>query len=113
MHAIYRLAARGSKVIAACAAPGLAATNLQATTHADGGMADAWFMRFAASPEDGAMSLINCCAMASTKNGDHIEPGIIKGKPHLFFPEKEGLVGSGDVSLLWQESERAVGPWAL
>jgi hypothetical protein len=65
-----RLQAAGSKVKAAVAAPGLAATNLQVTTAADDGMDDTWIMkRFAQSAEDGAMPLLTCVAAAGVDNG--------------------------------------------
>ena len=52
------------------AAPGLAATRLQATTDADGGMGSGtWFMRWSQSPEDGAVPLLHCCLSSEPKSG--------------------------------------------
>ena len=112
-----RLRARGSKVIAACAAPGLAATNLQVSTAADGGFGDAWIMRFAQSAEDGSMSLLTCVGGAGVENGGFFEPG---GSGGMSGAVKKGDLGaeklSGDKAargVLWKESEAACGEWAL
>ena len=49
-----------SGVKALCAAPGLVATQLQATTARDGGMGSGtWFMRWSQSSEDGAVPLLH------------------------------------------------------
>ena len=49
-------------IVAAAAAPGLAATNLQVTTAGTGGMAEGmWIMKFAQSAKDGTMSLASAC----------------------------------------------------
>ena len=60
-----------SGVKALCAAPGLAATRLQATTDADGGMGSGtWFMRWSQSPEDGAVPLLHCCLSPEVQSGE-------------------------------------------
>ena len=109
-----RLRARGSKVLAACAAPGLAATNLQVSTAADGGFGDAWIMRFAQSAEDGTMPLLTCMAAAGVESGAFFEPAGMAG------PAKKGDLAaeklSGDKAaraMLWRESEAACGEWPL
>jgi len=109
-----KLQARGTTNIKAlCAAPGLAASQLQATTNKNDGMGSGvWFMNYGQSPEDGAMSLINCCALPSLKNGDCIEPGgfaSMTGLPAPFYPEKEGSAGVEARRMLWEESEKAIG----
>jgi len=103
-------------VKALCAAPGLAASQLQKTTNDAGGMGSGlWFMSMAHSAEDGAMSLINCCAQAGLKNGDCFEPagfGRMTGPPAPFNPEQEGVCKSRALrDMIWKESESAVGPW--
>ena len=109
-----RLRGRGSKVLAACAAPGLAATNLQVSTAADGGFGDAWIMRFAQSAEDGTMPLLTCMAAAGVESGAFFEPAGMAG------PAKKGDLAaeklSGDKAaraMLWRESEAACGEWPL
>ena len=115
-----KLKARGSKVKALCAAPGLAASQLQVTTDKDGGMGSGTsFMAYSQSPEDGAVSLIECCARPGLNNGDCLEPSgfaNMVGKPGPFFPEKEfmGPANRKARALLWDESEKATGSkWDL
>ncbi|CAE7289408.1 unnamed protein product [Symbiodinium sp. CCMP2456] len=79
-----RLRAKNSKVKALCAAPGLAATNLQVTTNQADGFNDAWMMRFAQSGEDGTMPLLTCCVGEGVQSGEFYEPdgmAAMKGKP--------------------------------
>ena len=75
-----------------------------------------WFMGYGQSPEDGAMSLINCCAQKSLQSGDCLEPSgfaNMTGLPAHFYPEKEGASGPSVREMLWEESEKAVGKWDL
>lgn len=102
----------GSKIIAAVAAPGLAATNLQVTTHGDGGFADTWIMRYAQSAEDGAMPIIKCCMAAEVSQGDLWEPGMITGPPVKKAPEAI-CRNPASRRILWEESEKACGAWDL
>ena len=110
-----RLRARGSAVKAVCAAPGLAATNLQVTTAADGGMAETWVMRFAQSAEDGTMPLLRCCLGAGVASGEFLEPGgmgYMKGPPAASgISAKEADAAA--IAMLWKTSEKACGVWAL
>jgi len=113
-----KLAARGSKVKALCAAPGLAASQLQKTTDTDGGMGSGtWFMGFGQTAEDGAMSLINCCAQPGLQNGDCLEPnglGRMSGPPAPFYPDKESQCSAAASRvMIWEESEKALGKWEL
>ena len=104
----------GSGVKALCAAPGLAATNLQVTTAAAGGMGATWIMRFAQSAEDGTMPLLTAVAAPGVANGAFWEPAGMTG-PAVQKPlTAEALSGDPAArALLWAESEKAVGPWPL
>jgi hypothetical protein len=109
-----KLKERGSSVIATCAAPGLAATNLQVTTNTDGGFGEAWMMKyFAQSQEDGTMPLLRAAVGKEAKNGDLWEPNGITGPPICVAPSKEKLIDVKARKLLWEESEKAVGEWKL
>ena len=113
-HALAgRLAARGSKVKALAAAPGLAATNLQVTTAADGGMASTWIMRFAQSAEDGTLPLLHCCAGAGAASGELWEPAGITGPPARAKPAAMETDPEA-AKALWAASEASTGEaWAL
>ena len=112
-----KLAAAGSKVKCLCAAPGLAATNLQVTTAADGGFGASWIMRYAQSSEDGTMPLLTCMLAADAPNGGFYEPeGLtaMAGKPVRKDLAKEGLCSSAKAQkMLWEESEKACGAWTF
>lgn len=112
-----KINAKGLKIKALCANPGLAASELQATTDKDGGMGSGvWFMKYGQSSEDGAMSLINCCCMPNMKNGDCLEPKQgATGLPTNFYPDKEwmGCATPASRQLLWEESEKAVGKFDI
>jgi len=110
-----KLKAKGSGVIAVCAAPGLATTNLQVTTWQDKGMGSGtWFMKYGQSAEDGTMPLLHCCVMP-VESGQFIEPskmGHAKGPPlvaKLQLAETDAASGA----MLWAKSEEACGAWAL
>lgn len=111
-----KLGARGSKVKALCAAPGLAATNLQVTTAAAGGMAETWIMRFAQSAEDGTMPLLAAMLWPEAKNGGFYEPGgvtAMAGKPVPKDLRAERYCDARALQLVWEESEKACGAWLL
>lgn len=109
-----RLKEKGSAVIATCAAPGLAATNLQVTTNVDGGMKETWIMKwFAQSQEDGTMPLLRAAIGKEAKNGDLWEPNGMTGPPFCVNPAKEKLIDVKARNLLWEESGKAVGEWKL
>jgi NAD(P)-dependent dehydrogenase (short-subunit alcohol dehydrogenase family) len=111
-----KLVAAGSKnVMAVCAAPGLAATNLQHTSQQDGGMGTVatWVMRFAQSAEDGAMPLIHAMFGPNVANGDFYEPkGGMKGLV-IKYPLKAQALNEAQKKLLWEASEEACGPFGL
>ena len=109
-----RLRARGSRVKAVCAAPGLAATNLQVTTAATGGFGASWIMALAQSAEDGTMPLLFAAAAPAVAGGELYEPKGITGPPARVDLAKERLAGEARArDVLWAASEAAVGPWAL
>ena len=110
-----RLEKRGSKVKATVAAPGFAATNLQTTTQADKGMNEGWIMRFSQSAEDGAMPLIHASVGEGVKNGDFFVPDgcfEIKGRVVKKAFERN-VTDAASRALLWRESEKAVGAFAV
>ena len=109
-----RLAARHPKVLALVAAPGLAATNLQVTTAAQGGFADAWIMRFAQSAEDGAMPLLTCMLAAGVRSGELYEPAGMTGLAARVDLDAEAISANpASRAMLWAESEKACGAWDL
>ena len=102
-----------SNVKALCAAPGLVATQLQATTARDGGMGSGtWFMRWSQSPEDGAVPLLHCCLSSAVSSGELYEPKGMTGPPVLKDP-LEKVCLEADRAALWAASEAAVGEWDL
>eukprot|EP00164_Ancoracysta_twista_P002957 GFYU01003937.1.p1 GENE.GFYU01003937.1~~GFYU01003937.1.p1 ORF type:complete len:343 (-),score=107.63 GFYU01003937.1:203-1231(-) len=123
-HALAdKLKARGSKVKALVAHPGLAATNLQETTASSGGMGHSFTKRFmsgAQSIEDGAMGIIKCACDPSVQNGTTHGPtgkvtGWMKG-PAKELPMKSEPKAVRDEKardLLWTVSEKAVGEFRL
>lgn len=119
-----RLAPINSKVKAVCAAPGLAATNLQVTTAIDGGFHASWIMKFAQSPEDGTLPLLICAmgleatakAQAVTvTSGELWEPRSMGGGTG--HPERRKLTkevtDAKSREMLWEESEKACGQFKL
>ena len=104
----------GSSVIAACAAPGLADTNLQQTTNQDGGMGSGmWIMRFAQSAEDGSMPLIQACFGEGVGNGDFYEPANGFAGLAKKFPLSGHAINPAQKDLLWETSETACGKLEL
>ena len=102
-----------SDVKALCAAPGLVATELQATTARDGGMGSGtWFMRWSQSPEDGAVPLLHCCLSPEVQSGELWEPKGMTGPPVLKDP-LEKVCLEADREAVWAASEAAVGKWDL
>ena len=109
-----RLRERKSGVIATCAAPGLAATQLQVTTNIDGGFGEAWMMKyFAQSQEDGTMPLLRAAVGIDVKNGELYEPNGMTGPSIRVDISKESLIDTKARNTLWTESEKAVGEWKL
>lgn len=103
-------AANISNVIPLLAHPGLALTQLQVTTSADGGMDNnSGFMSQAQSAEDGATGIIRACIDPESKAGDFYGPTAgWKGYPDLLAPE-ELLLDESNIQINWNGCEKAVG----
>eukprot|EP00931_Biecheleriopsis_adriatica_P067050 TRINITY_DN41257_c0_g1_i1.p1 TRINITY_DN41257_c0_g1~~TRINITY_DN41257_c0_g1_i1.p1 ORF type:complete len:335 (+),score=77.19 TRINITY_DN41257_c0_g1_i1:59-1063(+) len=110
-----KLQAAKSKVKSLVVAPGLAATNLQVTTAADGGMAETWIMRWSQSGEDGTMPLLTAVAAQNVESGDFYEPeGTMRmaGLPKK-FELSSSCTKPESCSQLWAESEKACGTFTV
>ncbi|MFK7922163.1 MAG: SDR family NAD(P)-dependent oxidoreductase [Bacteroidia bacterium] len=101
-------------VIALLAHPGLALTNLQVTTVADGGMTTGGdFMSRAQSAEDGATGIIRAAMDPEAQSGNFYGPSAgWKGFPDLLTPE-ELLYDDANVQVNWLGCEQAVGEFSL
>ncbi|MEL7002482.1 MAG: dehydrogenase, partial [Bacteroidota bacterium] len=99
-----------SNIIPLLAHPGLAATNLQVTSAAVGGMdKDAEFMNQAQSAEDGATGIIRAAMDPEAKAGNFYGPAAgWSGYPDLLEPE-ELLLNEANVNTNWEGCEKAVG----
>ncbi len=98
-------------IIPLLAHPGLALTNLQVTTAADGGMDDqAEFMAMAQSAEDGAAGIIRAAMDPEVQSGDFFGPSGQgwKGFPESLTPE-EYLYSDSNIQINWEGCEKAVG----
>jgi NAD(P)-dependent dehydrogenase (short-subunit alcohol dehydrogenase family) len=104
-----------TNVLPLLAHPGLAATNLQITTDADGGMdAKTDFMNMAQTPEDGATGIIRAAMDKDAKSGDFYGPsgdGWV-GFPELLEPE-ELLLDESNLKINWEGCEMAVGTFEI
>eukprot|EP00892_Ulva_mutabilis_P004919 jgi/Ulvmu1/279/UM001_0283.1 len=118
-----KLEERGiTNILCVTAVPGLAASNLQATTaEHGGGMGLQMLMRFAQSAEDGTLPLLECITSADMQSGDMVTPGnngpiswmfgdAVAGWPKKKAVEKLCKDEEGK-KILWEESEKAVGPF--
>jgi NAD(P)-dependent dehydrogenase (short-subunit alcohol dehydrogenase family) len=105
-----------SGIKATCAHPGLASTNLQVSTASDGGMGSGmWFMRWAQSQEDGAMSITAACFDPSSENGSFWGPsGIMNssGPAKIITWDKVSL-DEESRKVLWEKSEEACGKFDM
>lgn len=100
-----------TNVIPLLAHPGLARTNLQVTTAADGGMdGNAEFMAMAQSAEDGAAGIIRAAMDPNVNPGDFFGPSGQgwKGFPGLLTPESI-LLDESNIRINWAGCEKAVG----
>lgn len=107
-------AAKINNVKPLLAHPGLARTNLQVTTAADGGMdINSEFMQQAQSAEDGATGIIRAAMDPKAKAGDFYGPVEgWKGFPDLLTPE-ESLYDPSNVEVNWKGCEKAVGAFEI
>lgn len=109
-----KIKAKGSKVKALVAHPGLAATNLQVTTAADGGMGQGFtslLMNGAGqSGEDGTAGILTCSCQQDVSSGEFWGPTGMTGEAVLIpkGPE-EKLADAASRTMLWAESEKATG----
>lgn len=108
-----KLEAKGSKVKSLCAAPGFASTNLAVTSSTDGGFTSTWAMRFAQSAEDGTMPLLMCCVGENSKNGEFYEPPNSLTGAATLKPLETNCTNEAAKKVLWEESEKELGAWAL
>ena len=94
--------------------PGLAATNLQVTTAATGGMdANSPFMAQAQSAEDGATGIIRAAMDPASKSGDFYGPTAgWSGFPDLLTPE-DFLYSDATIRTNWEGCEQAVGAFEM
>ena len=99
-----------NNVVPLLAHPGLALTNLQVTTAADGGMdGDSEFMNQAQTAEDGATGIIRASMDPAAAPGNFYGPTAgWKGYPDLLEPE-ELLTNESTVNINWEGCEKAVG----
>jgi len=107
-------AANINNVLPLLAHPGLAATKLQVTTAADGGMeSGSDFMNQAQSPEDGATGIIRAAMDPESKSGDFYGPTAgWSGYPDLLEPE-EMLYSDENININWDGCENAVGKFSI
>lgn len=94
--------------------PGLALTNLQVTTAADGGMdGDSDFMLQAQTAEDGATGIIRAALDPAAQAGDFFGPSAgWKGFPDRLEPE-DYLYDDHNTQTNWKGCEQAVGEFRI
>lgn len=99
-----------NNIIPLLAHPGLALTNLQVTTAADGGMeGESKLMEQAQSAEDGATGIIRASLDNEAKPGNFYGPSAgWKGFPELLTPE-DLLFDETNIRMIWEGCEKAVG----
>mmetsp|Transcript_44426 Transcript_44426/g.112413 ORF Transcript_44426/g.112413 Transcript_44426/m.112413 type:complete len:215 (+) Transcript_44426:100-744(+) len=110
-----KLRAKGSKVKALVAHPGLSSTNLQVTTNNTGGMGGMFtkmIMKMSMSAEDGAIGLLMACCNKEVESGDFYGPSSLAGMAIKLKPEAI-LTDATAKKTLWEESEKAVGPFVI
>ena len=103
-----------TNVLPLLAHPGLALTQLQVTTAADGGMeGDSPLMTQAQTAEDGATGIIRASMDPEAKPGSFYGPSAgWKGYPDELTPE-ELLYDPENIRINWEGCENAVGEFAM
>ena len=103
-----------TNIIPLLAHPGLAMTNLQVTTAANGGMeGNSDFMNQAQSAEDGATGIIRASMDKEVKSGNFYGPASGgKGFPDLLTPE-DILSDNSNIKINWEACEKAVGVFTI
>jgi NAD(P)-dependent dehydrogenase (short-subunit alcohol dehydrogenase family) len=106
--------ANTNNVLPLLAHPGLALTNLQVTTAADGGMDNnSGFMNQAQTAEDGATGIIRAAMDPKVESGNFYGPTAgWKGFPDLLTPE-ESLYDDTNMRINWEGCEKAVGAFTM
>lgn len=110
-----RLSAKGSKVKAMVAHPGLSSTELQKTSVKNGGMgglSTKLFMTMSQTPAEGAMGILSCMCLPEAKSGEFYGPGAkswsMRGPARPFA--LEGFYDNDATrDLLWSKSCDAIG----
>ncbi|MEL6660152.1 MAG: SDR family NAD(P)-dependent oxidoreductase [Bacteroidota bacterium] len=103
-----------TNVLPLLAHPGLALTQLQVTTAADGGMeSNSDLMTRAQSAEDGATGIIRAAMDPAAESGHFYGPTAgWKGFPDILPPE-ELLYDESNVKINWEGCEQAVGTFVI
>ena len=103
-----------SNVLPLLAHPGLALTQLQVTTAADGGMdSNSEFMKQAQTAEDGATGIIRAAMDPAAESGHFYGPTAgWKGFPDILPPE-ELLYDESNLRINWEGCEQAVGAFPI
>ena len=103
-----------SNVLPLLAHPGLALTQLQVTTAADGGMdSNSEFMKQAQTAEDGATGIIRAAMDPAAESGHFYGPTAgWKGFPDILPPE-ELLYDEANLQINWEGCEQAVGAFPI
>lgn len=108
-----RINKTNSKVKALVAHPGVAATQLQVRSVADGGMTGGLAgMVVSQSAEDGTLGILVCCCDPKVENGGFYGPlgAGMKGPAKLLPPKpEEKLADEASRDMLWEASEQATG----
>jgi NAD(P)-dependent dehydrogenase (short-subunit alcohol dehydrogenase family) len=100
----------GSKVISIVCQPGLAATNLQATTNTAGGMEDDFTKKFMAnshSAEDGTCGILIATAQKDLEGNFYGPPGMTGAA--ISLPLEDNFHAQEGKDILWSQSVKAVG----
>lgn len=106
----------GTGIETAVADPGLALTNLQQATNADGGMGwNMWIMRFAQTAEDGAMPILSACFNENVEAGKIWLPSLSSGfrGPVILKPLEPVCMDKESREMLWEKSEAACGAFVV